>query len=145
MDQLKAELIIDEGKVNKIYTCSAKKPTFGVGHMILPSDPEHGLSIGTPVSEDRVNEVFSVDVKNTLADCRRLYPGFNDFPTELKLILGNMMFNLGASRLKGFRRMNSAIMEKDYKTAADEMINSKWHRQLPRRSTRLHDRMVALS
>ena len=33
-------------------------PTFGVGHLITESDFEYGCPEGTPVSEERVAEVF---------------------------------------------------------------------------------------
>ena len=145
IEQLMEELEQDEGRVNSIYVCTAGKPTFGVGHMITPSDPEYGQPEGTPVSEERVASVFMDDVANTLEDCRRLYPNFDNIPQEAQLILGNMMFNLGYPRLKGFRRLKVAIGQEQWENAAAEMADSAWHRQLPRRSGRLIDRMSRLS
>ena len=145
IEKLKAQIETDEGRVNEVYLCSAAKHTFGVGHMILATDPEYQQPPGTPVSRERVAEAFDKDIRNTIEDCRRLYEGFDGFPEEVQLILGNMMFNLGQTRLRGFSAMRAAILAGDYATAADEMLDSKWHKQLPRRSTRLHDRMLALA
>ena len=47
------QLKIDEGVVNEIYLDHLGYPTFGVGHLVLESDPEHGQDVGTPVSEER--------------------------------------------------------------------------------------------
>ena len=51
-------LKVDEGVVYEIYKDHLGYPTFGVGHLVLDSDPEHGQEVGTPVSEDRVKECF---------------------------------------------------------------------------------------
>ena len=50
------QLKIDEGVVNEIYLDHLGYPTFGVGHLVLESDPEHGQEVGTPVSEERTKE-----------------------------------------------------------------------------------------
>ena len=144
IDQLKREIISDEGRVAKIYMCSANKPTFGVGHMITKSDPEYGLEIGTPINPDRVDRVFEKDINNTLTDCRRLYGNFDDIPTEAQLILANMMFNLGLPRLSKFKRLAVAVLRQDWLSASIEMADSKWHKQLPNRSERLISRMEKL-
>ena len=41
------QLKIDEGVVNEIYLDHLGYPTFGVGHLVLESDPEHGQEVGT--------------------------------------------------------------------------------------------------
>jgi lysozyme len=80
-----------------------------------------------------------------MRDCLRLLPEFDELPTEVKLIFANMMFNLGASRLGGFKRMLAAVEKGDWSSAADEMVDSRWHRQVPERSGRLIARMRALA
>ena len=51
VDQLRETLTIDEGLVNEIYEDHLGYATFGIGHLVLKSDPECGMSVGTPVSE----------------------------------------------------------------------------------------------
>lgn len=49
------------------------------------------------------------------------YPGFTTFPSEVKLALLDMGFNLGVNGLKTkFPNMNKAIAKKDWQTAAKE-------------------------
>ena len=74
IDKLREEIAYDEGSVNEIYLDHLGLPTFGIGHLVIDSDPEHGQPVGTPVSEDRCNSAFDSDVQTVLADCERLYP-----------------------------------------------------------------------
>ena len=72
--KLREELEIDEGVEYEIYKDHLGYPTFGVGHLILESDPEHGEEMGTPVSKERVIEAFESDVKIVVEDCKeRVY------------------------------------------------------------------------
>jgi len=44
------QLKIDEGVVYEIYLDHLGYKTFGVGHLVLESDPEHEYEVGEPVS-----------------------------------------------------------------------------------------------
>ena len=91
IDQLREELKIDEGVKYEIYLDHLGLPTFGIGHLVLESDPEHGQPVGTAVSEDRVNECFARDVDVVLEECKKLLPSFEVLPEEVQLIIANMM------------------------------------------------------
>jgi lysozyme len=144
IEQLKSELMADEGCVDYIYKDHLGLKSCGVGHFVRESDPEFDLEIGASITDDRVQELFDQDIAWTMRDCLRLLPEFDELPTEVKLIFANMMFNLGASRLGGFKRMLAAVEKGDWSSAADEMVDSKWHRQVPERSGRLIARMRAV-
>ena len=113
--------------------------------MVRDTDPEAGAALGTPVTEDRVIEAFNQDVETVLSDCSILYDDFNDLPEEAQLIIANMMFNLGRPRLSKFKGMKAGVDARDWKKAADEMIDSAWYRQVPNRAGRLVTRMKALA
>lgn len=141
LDILREEIAADEGKVLKIYKDHLGYPTFGIGHLIIEDDPEHGQRVGTKVSEERCDEAFDQDVKSVLADCDTLYDDFGGLPEEVQLILANMMFNMGRTRLSKFRNMNAAVEEGDWNRAAQEMMNSRWYNQVRNRARRLVERM----
>ena len=141
LEQLREQLIIDEGQVNEIYNDHLGYPTFGIGHLVLESDPEYGQSVGTPVSEERVKECFEKDVESVTADCKILHDGWDGYPEEVKQVVANMMFNMGRTRLSGFRKHNAAIQSGDWKTAAVEGRDSKWYRQVTNRAERLMARL----
>ena len=141
-NQLREELKIDEGVKYEIYLDHLGYPTFGIGHLVRSTDPESGCEVGTSVTEHRVNEAFDEYIKTVLEDCERLYPfSFFDLPEEVQLIIANMMFNMGYSRLSKFVSMHRAVEVKDWNTAADEMVDSRWYRQVPNRAKRLVERM----
>ena len=63
VDNLREQLKIDEGVKYEIYNDHLGYATFGIGHLIVEGDEEHGKPLGTPVSEERVNAIFEEDVK----------------------------------------------------------------------------------
>jgi len=141
VEKLREQLKIDEGCVYEIYNDHLGYPTFGIGHLVRESDPENGSPLGTEVSEDRVNEAFDADVEIVLSDCNTLYPDFDDLPEEAQQIIANMMFNLGRPRLSKFVGMKRGVDAKDWNSAADEMVDSRWYRQVGARAERLVNRM----
>ena len=144
IDKLREEIAYDEGSVNEIYLDHLGLPTFGIGHLVLDSDPEHGYEVGTPIKETRCNSAFDSDVQTVLSDCERLYPDFDDLPEEVQLIIANMMFNMGRPRLSKFKGMKRGVDSRDWNSAADEMVDSQWYRQVTKRADRLVARMRAV-
>ncbi|MFQ5421037.1 MAG: hypothetical protein ACE5EY_11830, partial [Anaerolineae bacterium] len=53
----------------------------------------------------------------------------------------NMAFNLGRTRLARFGKMWAAIHIGDYALAAEEMLDSRWARQVGERAHRLAEMM----
>ena len=144
IDKLREELKTDEGCRYEIYLDHLGLPTHGIGHLILSSDMEYGQAVGTPVSEDRVNECFAKDVETVLSESLQLYPNFQVLPEEVKLIIANMMFNMGRPRLSKFKGMKAAVDAGDWHRAAVEMVDSKWYQQVTNRADRLVQRMRAV-
>jgi len=144
-DQLREELAEDEGCKFEIYLDHLGLPTFGIGHLVVDGDPEHGQPVGTPVDDERVRQVFALDIASTLDECQVLYPDFDDLPEECQLIIANMMFNMGRPRLSKFKGMKAGVDARDWNKAADEMVDSRWHDQVPNRAKRLVKRMRALA
>lgn len=137
------QLKIDEGVVYEIYNDHLGYPTFGVGHLVLDSDPEFGEPVGTKVSEERVRSCFDSDLETAIGECHALYGEgeFGDFPDEVQQILVNMMFNMGRTRLSKFKKMNMALSVGHWKLAASEGRDSLWYRQVTNRAERLMSRM----
>ena len=146
MNKLKDDLTRDEGRVDEIYLDSLGYKTFGIGHLVTEVDNEYNYPVGTEVDSERVSECFEDDLFEAQSECVHLYgcEEWWDFDGELQSILINMMFNLGRSRLKGFRKMNAAIARRDWKEAGKEGRDSKWYRQVGNRAERLMTRMENL-
>ena len=87
--KLRKQLEIDEGIKHEVYLDHLGLATFGIGHLVLNSDPEYGAEVGTPVSEERVIECFESDLETVIGDCESLYEDFDDLPEEAKQIIAN--------------------------------------------------------
>ena len=145
LEQFREQLEIDEGVKYEVYNDHLGYATFGVGHLVLESDPEYGDPIGAPVSESRVIEAFEQDCENVLRDCNILYEDFDDLPEEAQQVIANMMFNMGRPRLSKFKGMKRGVDSRNWNAAADEMVDSAWYRQVTNRADRLVERIRALS
>jgi lysozyme len=141
IEQLRNELSKDEGCVHEVYLDHLGNPTFGIGHLIRSCDPESECEVGTAISESRVIAAFEEDIQNVISDCEKLYPDFDDLPEEVQLIIANMMFNMGYTRLSKFKGMKRGVDARDWNTAANEMVDSRWYKQVTERADRLVTRM----
>ena len=141
------QLKVDEGVVYEIYLDHLGYATFGVGHLVLESDPEYGAEVGTPVAEERVKECFEKDLDTAISECVALYGPdvWEGFPGEVKEILVNMMFNMGRTRLSKFKKMNAHLLVGDWADAAVEGRDSLWYRQVTNRAERLMSRLEKVS
>jgi GH24 family phage-related lysozyme (muramidase) len=137
------QLKVDEGVVYEVYKDHLGYPTFGVGHLVLDSDPEFGLQVGSPITEERVKECFEHDLDLAISECEHLYEDgiFEALEDEVQQILVNMMFNMGRTRLSKFKKMHAAILKGDWKEAAVEGRDSQWHKQVTNRAERLMVRL----
>lgn len=142
---LKKELIQDEGVKYEVYLDHLGYKTFGIGHLCKATDPENDFEVGQEVSKERVDECFLADIEQVIEDCTILYDEFFTLPEEAQLIIANMMFNLGRPRLSKFIRMRENVIKGNWKSAEEEMRNSKWFSQVPNRAERLCARMGSIS
>jgi lysozyme len=145
LDKLRQEIAEDEGCKYEIYLDHLGLPTTGIGHLIVESDPEHGQPIGTVVEQERVNQLFKLDMAVTIDECNALYSDFDELPEECQHIIANMMFNMGRPRLSKFVGMKAGVDARDWQKAADEMVDSRWYTQVPNRARRLVARMRGLA
>ena len=144
-DKLREEIAEDEGCKYEVYLDHLGLPTCGIGHLITEIDEEHGKTVGTVVEQERVKQLFALDMAVTVEECRVLYDDFDDLPEECQHIIANMMFNMGRPRLSKFKGMRAGVDARDWNVAADEMVDSRWHTPVPNRASRLVERMRALS
>ena len=144
LEKLREELEIDEGCKYEIYLDHLGHPTFGIGHLITEDDSEYGWKIGTSIDTFRVHDTFDSDIETVLSDCTKLYEDFEDLPEEAQRVIANMMFNMGYTRLSKFKGMKRGVDARDWNTAADEMVDSRWYNQVTNRANRLVERMRSI-
>jgi len=144
MVRLKDEVSADEGVVLEVYLDHLGYPTVGVGHLILEGDIEYGQGVGYKITQTRCDELFYQDIRNVLNDCEGHLSEWATYPEEVKLIIANMAFNLGITRLKKFKMMFSALNEGNWVEASIQGLDSKWAKQVYNRAHRLMDRLRSI-
>lgn len=121
------ELSRDEDVHTKPYKDSVGKLTIGVGRNL----DDKGLS------KAEINILLNNDINDCESDLDRDMPWWRQLNDNRQRVLLNMCFNLGITRLKGFKSMLRDIQNGLYDQAAVEMIDSLWARQVGGRAVRL--------
>ena len=125
--QLVADLIRDEGERLKPYVDTVGKTTIGVGRNLT--------DVGISLDESRM--LLARDVSRVLVEMAESFPWAAEMTENRQRVLANMLFNLGLTKLRGFKNTLKAMAEGRYQKAADGMRASKWARQVGDRAERL--------
>ena len=118
-----------EGVRSTVYLCSAGYETIGVGRNISSS--------GMGLSEDEVNYLLENDIERVIKELSSEYSWFNSLDDVRKDAMIDISFNLGATRLRGFKKALAAMEVADYSLAAKEFLDSKWSRDVKGRAHEL--------
>jgi len=145
INKLREQLKIDEGVEYRVYLDHLGYKTLGIGHLVVPGDLEYDAPVGTPVSEERVNEIFDKDVITYIDETKKVFGNLEGMPEEAQQVLVNMCFNMGAPRLAKFKNFIRAIHDEDWKTASTEALDSRWATQVGPRAIRLAERIRAIN
>ncbi len=132
MNRIKAQLVRHEGIRLKPYRCTAGKLTIGIGRNL----DDCGIS---------QKEAYAM-LERDILDCeQRLIDEipeiYNNLDEVRQSVLLNMCFNLGIKGLMGFKNTLSFIAAGDWERAANNMLASKWAKQVGRRAIELSELM----
>lgn len=129
-ESLAEMLIRHEGLRLELYVCSAGKCTIGVGRNL----DDRGIS------ESEARLMLRNDIAASMHEAKSFawYRGLCEVRQNVVI---SMIFNIGLPRFKSFKRMMAALDVSDYELAADEMLDSKWARQVGNRAVELSDMM----
>lgn len=134
-----------EGPPRKdVYPDSTKHPTVGIGHKVVPGDH---LKLGDEVGPDQIDAFFRVDGGDALAAARSQMAEAGIKDESFLLALAAVNFQLGSSWKNspgGFVKSWANIIRGDYQKAADEISQSKWAAQSPKRMRQFQDALRSL-
>jgi lysozyme len=146
-DVLVKQLVKHEGVMLNIYQDSLGIDTIGIGRNVK----DRGFSkfelrmIGKTVeeiylagiTEEDAYFLLKVDIDIVARELFNVKPVTGDVDSIRQLVLMDMAFNMGVPRLCKFINMWAALEQHDYNKAADEMLDSKWAKQVKSRATNL--------
>lgn len=131
MKDIRSLVTLHEDERLKPYRCTAGKMTIGVGRNLD--------DVG--ISHEESQYLLSNDLKRVDKELATL-PWTAQLDDVRYAVLQDMCFNLGLSRLKGFKNFLAAMAKQDWKTASREMIDSRWATQVGRRAYRLQQMVL---
>ena len=131
MDKLLESVKRHEGYRNKVYLDTLNKRTVGVGHLCVEDFWEDGKEY----EEDFLMGILEKDLQSAIdqADdmCKNL-----TISDDAKIIIIEMIFQLGGTGVSKFRKMWQALQQDppDYAEASVQMLDSRWAKQTPNRA-----------
>ena len=133
-DELKAQVQDHEGLRTSMYLDSLGKATVGIGHLVQPHERER-FAEGVEIPMEEIMEIFDMDLNRAAAGADMLIEDNvgHDLPQHVGEVILEMVFQLGTTGVSKFKKFWKALRVKDWKKAAAEMKDSRWHSQTPRR------------
>lgn len=120
-----------EGLRLRPYKCTAGKLTIGYGRNLE--------DVG--ISQAEADMMFERDFAQAESEVKRLCRAYQiDWSQLIEqrfYVLTDMMFNMGYNRLSQFKKMLTALSKGQYGTAAREMLDSTWAKQVGNRAVQL--------
>jgi lysozyme len=139
LQKLIAELRRDEGVRYSPYNDTKGIPTVGVGHNLNGKPLPAGWKY--PLNDTQVNSLLDDDLEDVFHDLDRNLPWWTDLNDVRQRVIANMAFNLGITKLLGFKNTLVFMRQGKYNQAADGMLASAWATQVKGRAQRLADMM----
>lgn len=118
-------ITMNEGYRKDLYHDTEGIPTIGIGFNLLEG---FSLEESTLILKHRMHKFI-----NEL--CQRV-PVYLKVSQVRKIVLLDMVYNLGVTRLLGFRKMLAALDRGEYQLAAQEMLDSRYASQVKGRARR---------
>ena len=131
------QIMQDEGLRLNIYDDHLGYSTIGYGHKLR--DSEHFITI----TKAQAVALLMKDYDEVVKDVRMRYPWATG---EVHKVLVNMTYQMGATKVKLFKRTLYSLAFGDYVEASKEMLRSTWasEGQTPLRAKRLSNRILKL-
>lgn len=134
----------NEGYDDKVYLDTKNIPTTGYGFNIeaehirklIPADV---LNKKRALTKTEADQIFEKVYAQSVADARQYLGGdvFDRLPNQQKQVVIDMAYNMGLTRLSGFKGMKKALESGDMAGARRELMDSDYAREdVPNRALR---------
>ncbi len=138
MDKLLESVKKHEGYRNKVYLDTLNKRTVGVGHLCVEDFWEDGKEY----DEDFLMGILEKDLQSAIDQADDKCKGLT-ISDDAKIIIIEMIFQLGGNGVSKFRKMWQALQQDppDYAEASVQMLDSRWAKQTPNRAKEMANHM----
>lgn len=139
-------LVRNEGLRLKPYKDTKGIWTIGVGHN-LEANPLPGRTmfdiIKNGITEEQAYELLDQQIAVAENDARLLCPMFFNFNDVRRAVMIDLAYNLGRTRLSGFKKFLKAVYHKEFETAGFELLDSRYTHDVGARAYRNAIMMVS--
>ncbi len=135
-EEIKARIKKHEGFIPKIYRDILGKATIGYGHLITEKD---NFQEGIEYSIEELEKVFNQDFNKAVDGANELTSHLSLVLATVKGVIIEMVFQLGKTGVSKFKKFFIALENKDYNEAANQMLDSNWYKQTPKRCLELSE------
>ena len=130
----KSQIKLAEGRRLSAYPDSEGYLTIGYGRLI-------DSRIGGGISADEAELLFENDFQRVIDDLGSHLPWWRNLSDTRKAALLDACYNLGITKLLGFKKALTALEAGDYATASREFLDSRWATQVGRRARIIADQI----
>jgi lysozyme len=116
-----------EGRVRRLYKCSAGFNTIGVGHNLDAN----------PISDRAIDVILEDDLEQVFRQLDEWIPWWRGEDEVRRAALIDLTFNMGISGFMKFKNTLAAWVKRDYAGAAAGLEQSLWFTQVGRRGPRV--------
>jgi len=142
------QLMKSEGLRLEVYQDTLGIDTIGVGRNLkdrgITKEELDALDIPNietvyqhGITESDAMFLLENDVQIVEEELLKAHPCIAELDAVRQLVLVDMAFNMGVPRLCKFKKMWAGVHEGDFRTAAKEMLDSRWAVQVKSRSHKL--------
>ncbi len=96
-----------------------------------------GYGTKLPLTKEEAEILLKHRLERKINELIKREPFYLKMPKPAKAVIADMAYQLGVSGVLGFRKMWKALKKRDYRKAADEMLDSMWAKQTPNRAKEL--------
>ena len=138
-DKLLKSVREHEGYKNTVYLDTLNKKTVGVGHLCVEDFWEDNKEY----EESFLMDILQKDLQNSIDGAENLCKNLNILD-DAKIIIIEMVFQLGKTGVSKFRNMWKALAEHppNYEEASIQMLASRWAKQTPNRAKKMASHMA---
>lgn len=127
------ELIIKhEGMILRPYIDTVGKTTIGCGRNLTDCG----------ISAEEALYLLKNDLDRCEIEAHKNFIWFPLLSEKRKIVVISLIFNMGLSKFKGFKKTIAAMESKNYLLASKELLNSRWATQVGKRAAELSEMLV---